>query len=83
MVDFSKLNTPEAKEEMKQRRLAREKIEKQKHEATKFMLNHLSDCEDLNDYENEFILSVSGRFNIGLPLSEKQEALLYKLFHNH
>ena len=84
MIDFSKLNTPEANETLKQTREIRKQLLMEQDRATRFMLDYLlNEISELNDYESEFVKSANGRFSAGVALSEKQEAVLNKIFHKY
>lgn len=86
-IDFRLLNTPEAREAAKQRRLELEaklaaKEASQKRMA-EYLLRNVEEDEINNAWEREFIRSVSGRLNGGLTLTAKQDEILTRLFEKY
>ena len=87
-INFRLLNTPEAREAAKQRRLDLEakltaKEASQKRMA-EYLLWNVEEDEIDNDWEREFIRSIHARVNSGLPyLTTKQDEILTRLFEKY
>jgi hypothetical protein len=84
-IDFARLNTPEAKEQARKNREALEAKYAAKAKAVKFQAEYLMKIiDDLNDWERGFIESVHGKAVTGvIPLSDKQEDVLEKIFNKY
>lgn len=82
MVDFNELRKPEVRERLRKQREADEAKQAAKDRANRFMWEKLMPMiDDIdNEWERDFLRSLSYRFNIGLPLTGKQEAKLAQIF---
>lgn len=83
MVDFRKLGKPKSmKDQVKK---LSERVKKQE-EANRFMVKRLFELLDNDkidsEYDQQFITNCAARVYGDIPLSEKQQTYLDKIFHN-